>query len=57
VRVVRVINIKIIVAFCWGLNLFVDGLFFFVVGSIIIISDEINAITPPSFDGIDRRIA
>lgn len=45
------------ISFLCGWN-FLDWIwFFFRVGSIMIISDMISAMIPPTFDGIDRRIA
>lgn len=45
------------VIFLFGLY-FIDEIFsFFVVGTANTTMDMIRAITPPSFDGMDRRIA
>lgn len=57
VSIMKVAKSAHIVDFIVGEN-FDDLIFFFLfIGMDIIRIDAISAITPPSFDGIDRRIA
>jgi hypothetical protein len=57
VSITRTENVLHMIAFSDGLFFFLCCFFLFIIGVTNTIIDMANAITPPIFDGIDRRIA